>query len=162
MKLADLPTPQLVEGGSLRIAGLCERYPFSNCAGIPDQWERLRPFLEVFPGAEPGVSYGVCCSTENPGLLDYYCGVPTTPADEVPAGLTLVEVPAQHYAVFMFGGHISTIQAAIQTICTEWMPASGRKAGHGPSLERYTAAFDPFTGAGGYEIWIPVEPGSEV
>jgi AraC family transcriptional regulator len=36
------------------------------------------------------------------------------------------------------------------------LPASGLKAADAPNFERYDANFDPVTGNGGLEIWIPV------
>lgn len=153
-----IPEPRFEHGRALRIAGLHERYPLSDCSGIPDQWTRFRPWLGQIPGAVPGAAYGVCCATDNPGLLDYYAGVEVKAGEGVPDGLSVVEVPAQHYAIFAFSDPISNIQQAIGAIWGEWMPASGKQAGHGPSLERYGEGFDSVTGEGGFEIWVPVEP----
>lgn len=157
MPHTNLPEPRIEAGRAMRIAGLCERYPYSDCSGIPAQWERLRPWLGAIPGAVPDITWGVCCATGNPGLLDYYAGVELEAARDVPPGLRLVEVPAQDYAKFGFDSHISTLPGAVQAIWSDWVPAARMKAGHGPSLERYGAEFDPVTGEGGYEIWLPVE-----
>jgi len=157
MERTELTEPTLATRPSMRIVGLCERYAYTDCRGIPAQWERFRPYLGQIPGAVAGAAYGVCCATENPGELDYFAGVAVDPAANVPEGLKAINVPEQHYAVFAFDSHISTIQRAIQAIWHEWVPASGKTAGHGPSLECYTEAFDPVTGEGGFEIWLPVE-----
>ncbi|HEX5230778.1 MAG TPA: GyrI-like domain-containing protein, partial [Bradyrhizobium sp.] len=60
------------------------------------------------------------------------------------------------YAVFAHRDHVSTIRRTINTIWNEWLPASGLKAADAPNFERYDANFDPVTGNGGLEIWIPV------
>mgnify|MGYP003409082453 CR=1 FL=1 len=39
---------------------------------------------------------------------------------------------------------------------TGWLPISGMKAADAPSFERYDEKFDPATGNGGLEIWVPV------
>jgi len=36
------------------------------------------------------------------------------------------------------------------------MPESGFKATGGPEFERYTKSFDPVSGNGGVEIWVPI------
>ena len=53
--------------------------------------------------------------------------------------------------------HISTIRRTVNTIWNHWLPASGMKAADAPNFERYDEKFDPLTGNGGLEIWIPVE-----
>jgi predicted transcriptional regulator YdeE len=37
-----------------------------------------------------------------------------------------------------------------------WPPQSGYQAADAPGLERYDEKFNPETGLGGFEIWIPV------
>jgi AraC family transcriptional regulator len=39
-----------------------------------------------------------------------------------------------------------------------WLPASGLMAADAPDFERYDADFDPRTGMGGVEIWVPLAP----
>jgi len=43
------------------------------------------------------------------------------------------------------------------TIWNKWLPESGYRAAEGPELERYGKEFDPRTGSGGFEIWIPIK-----
>jgi AraC family transcriptional regulator len=38
-----------------------------------------------------------------------------------------------------------------------WLPASGLKLADAPNFERYDDNFDPLTGNGGLEIWVPVK-----
>ncbi|AKC68913.1 GyrI-like domain-containing protein [Pandoraea oxalativorans] len=53
--------------------------------------------------------------------------------------------------------HISTIHKTVHTIWHQWLPQSGLQAADAPDFERYSADFDPVTGAGTLEIWIPVQ-----
>jgi hypothetical protein len=63
---------------------------------------------------------------------------------------------SDRYAVFTHKDHISTIRRAINTVWNHWLPASRLKAADAPNFERYDGNFDPLTGNGGLEIWIPV------
>jgi AraC family transcriptional regulator len=44
---------------------------------------------------------------------------------------------------------------------SEWLPTSGYEAATSPGapdfFERYTEEFDPRTGMGGIEVWIPIK-----
>jgi AraC family transcriptional regulator len=42
-------------------------------------------------------------------------------------------------------------------IWNKWIPQSGLKVVAAPSFERYGPEFNPKTGLGGVEIWIPIE-----
>src|SRR5438105_2014185 len=68
-----------------------------------------------------------------------------------------VRIPEQRYAVFTHSDHVSTIRRTVNTIWNQWLPASGLKAADAPFFERYDENFDPLTGNGGLEIWVPVK-----
>ncbi len=53
--------------------------------------------------------------------------------------------------------HISTIRRTVGTIWNEWLPASKLCVADAPNFERYDEKFDPATGNGGLEIWVPVK-----
>src|ERR1700721_3007271 len=48
------------------------------------------------------------------------------------------------------------IPRTVNTIWNHWLPAAGLKAADAPNFERYDENFNPLTGDGGLEIWIPV------
>jgi AraC family transcriptional regulator len=68
-----------------------------------------------------------------------------------------VRIPEAKYAVFSHVDHISTVRRTINTIWNRWLPASGLKVADAPNFERYDEKFDPLTGNGGLEIWVPVK-----
>jgi len=144
--------PRPVEREAFAVAGLCARYTHETAAGIPAQWQRFAARGAAAHRIAPH-EYGVCVHSEN-GAYDYTCGVEV--AGAAPAGLTLLRIPPQRYAVFFHAGHISAIRMSYRTIFDEWLPASGWRATGGPDFERYDERFDVTTGAGGVEIWIPV------
>ena len=75
---------------------------------------------------------------------------------DLPREFARVRIPEQKYAVFTHRDHISTIRRTVNTIWNQWLPASGLKAADAPNFERYDVTFDPVTGNGGLEIWVPV------
>ena len=126
-----LKPPRYKESGPLRLAGIPERYTPATTGGIPAQWQRLVPHLGHIPGQIGAVTCGVVSNTEDG--CDHLCGV------------------------FLREQHRSGIQATWKAIWNQWTPASGARVADAPELECYTEAFNAITGAGGVEIWIPVE-----
>ena len=67
------------------------------------------------------------------------------------------EFPAQKYAVFSHREHISTIRSTWITVWNKWLPESGHELVDASDFERYGDEFDPQTGNGGLEIWVPIK-----
>ena len=68
-----------------------------------------------------------------------------------------MRIPACRYAVFSHRDHISTIRATHVTIWSTWRPESGHEVADAPNFERYGEEFDPRTGNGLVEIWLPIK-----
>ena len=134
-----------------RALHLGERRP-----GIPGQWQRFHQSVENIPGRIGKVAYGVCCNGDDAGNFDYIAGVEVSDFSDLPREFSRVRIPEQRYAVFTHRDHISTIRRTVNTIWNHWLPASGLKAADAPNFERYDENFDPLTGNGGLEIWVPV------
>jgi AraC family transcriptional regulator len=66
-------------------------------------------------------------------------------------------VPKREYAVFQHRGHVAGVRSTFVAIWNDWLPKSGRQVAEAPSFERYGPEFNPQTGLGGFEIWIPLE-----
>jgi AraC family transcriptional regulator len=140
----------------LLVAGLGERYTCESSAAIPGQWHRLHQSVGNIPERIGPVAYGVCCNGDDAGNFDYIAGVEVQDFTDLPREFSRVRIPEQKYAVFTHRDHISTIRRTVNTIWNEWLPASGLKAADAPNFERYDENFDPVSGSGGLEIWIPV------
>jgi AraC family transcriptional regulator len=138
-------------------AGLVERYDCQAPAGIPDQWQRFTPYLGNIPGQVGKVAYGVIYNFDGDGNFNYMCGVEIAAAADLPKRITSLPVPAQKYAVFSHRGHIAGIRATCTAIWSKWFPESGHQSANAPSFERYGPEFNPQTGLGGLEIWVPVQ-----
>lgn len=149
-------TPRFVDEGPLLIAGLRESHP-GTVAGIPAQWLRFAPYIGRIPGEIEGAAYGVCLGGEGADGFDYVAGVAVSGIGPLPAGLSPLCLPASSYAVFEHAGHVSALAETVDAILTRWLPGSGRTPARVPTFfERYGETFDPLTGLGGLEVWVPL------
>ena len=143
-------------GKAMLVAGVGERIHCDNGAGIPGQWHRFHQTIGNVPARVSNVAYGVCCNGDDAGNFDYIAGVEVADFSDLPREFSRVRIPAQKYAVFTHGDHISTIRRTINTIWNQWLPASGHEVADAPNFERYDEKFDSLTGNGGLEIWVPI------
>ena len=152
-----LSAPTFQQGPDLLVAGLNEPHGKDTRATIPQQWQRLAPHPGKVAAQVGQDAYGVCHAAGPDCRFEYLAGVAVSSADRLPEGFTTVKVDARRYAVFPHPGHVSSLPATIDTIWTKWAPDCGLPVAHGaPCFERYTPAFDPGTGLGGVEVWIPL------
>jgi AraC family transcriptional regulator len=151
-----LQAPRFETSKPLLVAGIGERYNHESVAGIPNQWQRFHQTVENIPGRIGKVAYGVCCNGDDAGNFDYIAGVEVSDFSDLPREFYSVRIPEHRYAVFTHRDHISTIRRTVNTIWNHWLPASGLKVADAPNFERYDENFDPLTGNGGLEIWVPV------
>ena len=153
-----LRPPRFETGKPLLVAGISERCTHENGgAGIPNQWQRFHQKVGDIPDRVGQMAYGVCCNGDDSGNFDYVAGVEVSDFSDLPREFSRVRIPEQRYAVFTHRDHISTIRRTVNTIWNDWLPASGLKAADAPDFERYDENFDPLTGDGGLEIWVPVK-----
>ena len=153
----NLRPPRFEASKPLLVAGIGERYTWeSGGPAIPGQWQRFHQAVADIPGRIGPVAYGVCCDGDDAGNFDYIAGVEVSDFSDLPREFAKVRIPEQRYAVFTHSDHISTVRRTINTIWNQWLPASGLKAADAPNFERYDENFDPLTGDGGLEIWVPV------
>lgn len=150
--------PSRFEGmRTLLIAGLKESYNIETSSDIPAQWQHFGPYIGKIPGQVCRTAYGVRCNGDDAGNIDYICGVEVSDFSLLPADLSRLRIPGQRYAVFSHRGHISRIRSTWHTIFDKWLPTSGYEVVDAPDFERYGEDFDPRTGTGIVEIWIPIK-----
>jgi len=154
--LDHLVPPRFETGKAFLVAGVGERFNHENGAGIPGLWQRFQQSVDEIPGRVGKVAYGVCCNGDDAGNFDYIAGVEVSDFSDLPREFSRVRIPEQKYAIFTHREHISTIRRSVNTIWNHWLPASGFKVADAPNFERYDEKFDPLTGNGGLEIWVPV------
>lgn len=151
----NAPTFQL--GPDMTIAGLNQTYTMETRVGIPQQWQRFVPRAGSIPGLVGTTFYGVCWNTKPDCGFDYLTGVEVSSVGKLPADFTSLKLIAKRYAVFAHTDHVSAIPKTIDAIWTKWVPDCELKIADAPCFERYTSEFNPGTGMGGMEIWIPLE-----
>ena len=116
--------------------------------------------LGHIPGHLSHVAYGVSCNSDGQGNFDHICGVEVGDFSKLPAEWSRIRIAPRRYAVFTHRGHISGIRGTWATIWNKALPESGYQLADAPDFERYDENFDPRTGMGGVEIWIPIQNGA--
>jgi AraC family transcriptional regulator len=155
--LPDLKPPRFEILRPLLIAGLSERYDCETSKAIPAQWQRFVPYIGNITGQVGWTAYGVRHNCDEDSNFDYTAGVEVASFSQLPPEFGRVRIPAQRYAVFSHADHVSAIRRTIVTIWNKWLPESGLQVADAPDFERYGESFDPRTGIGGLEIWIPIK-----
>ena len=155
---AQLETPRVENSRPLLIAGLRSHFREEPWNGTPELWQRFAPYLGRIPGQVGRTAYGLCFLL--PNGVDYLAGVEVSSLAGLPSDFVTVNIPAQKYSVFSHREHVSKLYRTCEMI-SEWLPTSGYEAATSPGapdfFERYTEEFDPRTGMGGIEVWIPIK-----
>lgn len=148
--------PRIETRSGMCIVGLKRVYSNNeSAAGIPNQWQDFVPHLGHIPGQQSDETYGVCQMLGDG--MQYVCGVEVTANTDVPAELFKLDIEPQTYAVFKHEGHVSTIRQTWATIFQRWLPEANATRANAPDFEWYSSHFDPISGTGRIEIWIPLE-----
>jgi len=150
---------RLVDGKAMRIAGLRAHFNTANWQDIPLLWQRLMSHGKL-AGQIENVYYGLCFNMSDG--VDYLAGAEVSGTAALAAELTSVNVPAQKYVVFQHGEHVAKLYNTMEAIWRQWFPASGYEVAPPPPgapsfFERYGEGFDPQTGMGDVEVWIPIK-----
>ena len=152
-----LNKPSFETGREMTIAGLNASYTMETRSGIPDQWQAFAPQIGKVPGQLGGMTaYGVVWNTKNDCDFDYLTGVEVATGSKLPADFAQVKLNAKRYIVFPHTKHVSLLPETIETVWTKWVPDCGLKIAAAPCFERYTEEFNPETGLGGTELWVPL------
>jgi AraC family transcriptional regulator len=150
-----LAPPRFVTRPAFTVAGLAERFEAATIGTIPTLWSRFAPWIGAVPGQVGTTGYGICLDDDGE-TFRYLAGVETMRPREVAPDLVTVALPAARYAVFTHRGHVSGLPATTRAIWSRWLPEHGVEPGPGPDFECYDSRFDPVTGNGVVEIWVPV------
>lgn len=152
----ELAPPRIETITARRLIGLSRHYTGNDFAGITSQWPAYFEHASYRLSATDGAHYGVCYNMTEAGDMDYLTGVEAAPGHSVPEAFSEMIIPAGEYAVFRHEGHISLISQTFAAAFQTGLPQLNRESAPGPSFEWYSADFDPMTGAGHVEVWIPL------
>ena len=159
----QLEPPRFESGEALLIAGIRNSYTAETMNNLPAHWQRFAPHIGKVPGQVGHMTYGLTFLSGSKGGIDYLTGVEVSNCSRLPSEFTCVSIPARRYAVFAHHGHVSKLIETCDAIGTKWGPGSGYELARGGAdvpdfFERYTEEFDPRTGMGGMEVWVPIKP----
>lgn len=146
---------------SLFLVGLKERYTAATVEEVPSLWARFAPLMRSIPSRTDCEAYGACFHGHGDGSFDYMAGVSVSSFAGVPNSFAKLSIAAHKYAVFAHREHVSKICVTLEAMLHEWLPQSGHtSATTGPEqpvfFERYGSDFNPLTGFGTIEVWLPV------
>jgi AraC family transcriptional regulator len=154
-----LEGPRLQNGRALLIAGLRSHFSHDAIGQIPVLWQRFVPYTPRIFKRVGQLAYGVCCNSSDTGM-DYLAGIEVSACEGLPAEFAVMSLPAQRYAVFAHRGHVSKINETCAAIFQWFEEHSNQRlaaAGDDCFFERYGEDFNPHTGMGGMEVWVPVK-----
>jgi AraC family transcriptional regulator len=149
-------------GPALLVAGIRRRVVGTEANPIPAQWKQAVATMGGVKGRMGSEAYGVAFGMdEEAGAFDYLAGIALGKPVPLPLGWSKIRIPAQKYAVFTHKGHVSGIRRTMTKIFGSWLPGSAHAL---PRItpkqvfffERYGRDFNPSTGRGGIEIWLPI------
>ena len=152
----SVPAPMFREGRALLAVGFSERRRFGDVKAITALWRRFAPEVAAIENKAHTSPIGILTPAGEDGDFDYSCAVLVRDFSKSPGNLHRIRIPAQRYAVFPHAGHVSSVGRTYDTILNDWLPGAGRTLTEGPSLEWHADTFDPMTGEGGIQIWLPV------
>jgi AraC family transcriptional regulator len=153
-------TPRIEQAGPLLIAGLRELLDEQAIQKIPQLWQRLVSSWDEIPQRLPPPDYGLCIHAKD-GELVYMAGCAVWDFADMPSAFSPFIIPSLTYAVFAHEGHVSRIRETIGFAFDQWLPDSqyrhaATKENSLHFFERYGEGFDPQTGTGDLEIWLPI------
>jgi AraC family transcriptional regulator len=153
---APVGPPRFHDHETILALGLRERRSFGELRVIADQWRRFAPEIGAIRNKAQPIPIGVLLQIDDEGAFDYACAVEVSDFSDAPADLAQLRIPGQRYVIFPHAGHVSGLGGAYRAILDNWLPTAGLTLAEGPSLERHMPTFDPRTGEGGVEIWLPL------
>jgi len=153
----DLPKPRIEQTQVKHIAGTVERYNSETRSQIPSQWGRYNAQFAPFNGLVGEGAYGVVYDGDDEGNFLYMCGMEVREDADLPDDYQMITIPQRQYIVYQHTDHISDIHQTWMAIWNKALPDSDYEVTSDPTFEYYGTDFDPQTGMGGVDLWIPVD-----
>ena len=152
--------PRIEQAGPLLIAGLREPLDEQAAQKIPQLWQKLVANWDQIPQRMPPPDYGLCIHLNNHEYY-YMAGCAVWDFADMPNLFSPFIIPSQTYAAFIHSGNVSCICETIDFVFDQWLPTSGYRHATAPVnalhfFERYGEGFNPETGEGDIEIWLPI------
>lgn len=152
------PRPRLSSHPGMLLVGLSAPCSYRDTINIPAQWQRFMADCYFgIPRKKDRPPIGICAAPDDEGCFSYICAAEVEAFERSDPSLTYFEIAPLNYAIFEHRDHVSTIFDTYAAIWDEALPAMARTVADSPVLEFHNHAFDPDTGFGGLQLWIPLE-----
>ncbi|MDO5630900.1 MAG: AraC family transcriptional regulator [Paracoccus sp. (in: a-proteobacteria)] len=151
--IVNVAKPEIRDRAAFRVVGLGAMCSFEDTSVIPPLWSAFNARHRDVSNAIAGIWYGVCCDADDAGRFRYVAGLEAAGHSD---GMEHIDIPAGRYAVFSHKGHIADLPKTVYTIWNQSLTDLGLTPEKRPDFERYDSRFDPETGRGVVEIWIPI------
>jgi len=155
-------TPTFERRERILAVGCAGEFPPGATEDIGALWDRFVPRMAEIPEQVGTATYGICCLPEEgqrePERFTYVAAVEVENLNNIPEGMTGIELPAHEYAVFAYKGGVGPeLPKAMQYIFGDWLPSSEYEL-DGADFEYYDDDFDPATLSGTILIYVPIKP----
>jgi AraC family transcriptional regulator len=153
--------PRIVRRPAFRVVGMAGQFTPATTSRVPVLWESFvaAPIASV-PHRRGHHTLGVCAAADataaEPASFTYVAAVEVERIDDVPSGLIALTIPECTYAVFTHSGHISRLPDTVKQVFGEWLPSSPYAHVPTPDFELYDERWDPTTGEGDIDIYVPI------
>ena len=155
-QVLSVEAPRFESLGPLVIVGLEELYTPKTREQIPQLWQRFAQIFGQIPGQVDRRAYGVIRNSDSGDGFRYLAGAQIPATAPLPAELQSVTLEAARYAVFTHRQHVSKLFTTMCAIYRDWLPHSKIDLADQPCFELYGEDFDPASGLGTIEIWLPI------
>lgn len=155
--------PRLETKPALRLVGFARVFRWESVQEISSLWQKAGPWLEQISGDIAGEAFGAMyVPAPGSGDFGYLAGIDAGADVVLTPELSQIDIPAAEWAVFSHDGGLMDWPKTIDFAMQKWLPGSGR-SGPDPApgvvtvMERYGPGFDPVTGRGDMECWVPLK-----
>lgn len=145
---------------AIHVVGMAGHFTLTTNTRIPELWARFAPCIDTVPNRQGRHTLGICVdadpSTVEEAGFTYVAAVEVESIGSVPNGMTALTIPAHTYAVFTHRGHISRLKDTVKQVWGRWLPQSPYRHVPAPDFEWYDERFNPITGDGEVDIFVPI------
>lgn len=155
--------PQIRRKAAFTVMGLAGQFTMENNT-IHLLWDDFNRRDKEIPNAIHDAAIGVCYHDDNYSpekSFTYMAGFAVSKVEEIPAGMSVRDLPEGEYAVFEHKGALDSLSATYDMIYREWLPSSEYELDPRDDFELYDERFDYGKPESILEIWIPIKKKAE-
>lgn len=150
-------SPRRARAAASVAVGEWGKIPIGDTTTAAGMWQSFMSRAHLINATNRMIPIGLSRTLDDPDVVDYACAIETDQVRSIPKGMARIDLPAQTYAVFEHTGHVSAIGATFAAIWDAWSVAEQLPLDIGGlCIERHKPTFNPMSGLGGIEIWMPV------